>query len=614
MPGSLKKELTLLDIFCVATGAMISSGLFILPGLAFARGGPSVILSYLIGGVVCIPPLLSMAELITAMPKAGGDYFYIMRGFGPLLGTLAGFSTWISLSLKGAFALIGVGAYLAPILGIPANIVALLFCVFFILLNLIGVKEAGRFQVVLVLGLLAILLSYVGIGIGSVTSDYFTPFFDKGVNAVFSTTSFIYVSYAGLTTVMALAEEIKKPGKNLPWGMMLSLLVTTLFYSSVIFITVGILDSETLSGSLTPISDGGKIIGGRPLSIIIAAGALFAFVSTANSAVMTASRYPLGMSRDRLLPPLFQKINKRFKTPHVAILFTGFFMLLVLAILKLDLLVKMASSILILLYILANLTLILFRESKIVSYKPRFQAPLYPHLQIFGIITGFFLLIENGTIILSVTFLFLFLCYLWYRLYARKRASQNSALVYVLERLVAKDKELTSGSLLTELKDIVIQRDEIVEDTFHTLIERGRVLDIEQPIRMEDFFMTVSRVLGKGLNRDPSELYHKFITREKGSSTVIAKGIAIPHIFVEKEDVLEVLLVRAKSGVIFPLDQVMHILFVFVGSSGKRILHLKILAAIAQVIQAPGFYNNWMAARNDEELKYAVLLSERKRH
>jgi len=613
MPGSLKKELTLLDIFCVATGAMISSGLFILPGLAFARGGPSVILSYLIGGVVCIPPLLSMAELITAMPKAGGDYFYIMRGFGPLLGTLAGFSTWISLSLKGAFALIGVGAYLAPILGIPINIVALLFCLFFIFLNLIGVKEAGRFQVVLVLGLLAILLSYVVLGMGSVISDNFTPFFDKGVNAVFSTTSFIYVSYAGLTTVMALAEEIKKPGKNLPWGMMLSLLVTTLFYTSVIFITVGILDSESLSGSLTPISEGGKIIGGRPLGIIIAAGALLAFVSTANSAVMTASRYPLGMSRDRLLPPLFQKINERFKTPHMSILFTGFFMILVLVILKLELLVKVASSILILLYILANLTLILFRESKIVSYKPRFQAPLYPYLQIFGIITGFFLLIENGTIIISVTLLFLFLCYLWYKLYAMKRASQNSALIYVLERLVAKDKELTSGSLLTELKDIVIQRDEIVEDTFHTLIERGRVLDIDRPMRMEGFFMTISEVLGKVINRDPSELYHKFITREKGSSTVIAKGIAIPHIFVEKEDVLEVLLVRAKSGVIFPGDQVVYILFVFVGSSGKRILHLKILAAIAQVMQDPGFYNNWMAARNEEELKYAVLLAERRR-
>ena len=79
---------------------MISSGLFILPGLAFAKAGPAVILSYMLAGIFCLPTLLSMAELTTAMPKAGGDYFYIMRGFGPLLGTVAGFSTWFSLSLN----------------------------------------------------------------------------------------------------------------------------------------------------------------------------------------------------------------------------------------------------------------------------------------------------------------------------------------------------------------------------------------------------------------------------------------------------------------------------------------------------------------------------------
>ncbi len=94
---------------------------------------------------------------------------------------------------------------------------------------------------------------------------------------------------------------------------------------------------------------------------------------------------------------------------------------------------------------------------------------------------------------------------------------------------------------------------------------------------------------------------------------MIAKGLAIPHIFVEEEGMLEVLLVRAKSGVIFPGDQVLHILFVFVGSAGERILHLKILAAIAQVMQDPAFCDNWMAARNEEELRYAVLLAERKR-
>jgi mannitol/fructose-specific phosphotransferase system IIA component (Ntr-type) len=395
--------------------------------------------------------------------------------------------------------------------------------------------------------------------------------------------------------------------------MMLSLIITTLFYTSVIYITIGILDSETLSGSLTPISDGGSVIGGRPLSIIISAGAILAFFSTANSAVMTASRYPLGMSRDRLLPPLFQKVNPKFKTPHVAILCTGFIMILVLIFMKLELLVKVASSILILLYILANLTLILFRESKIVSYQPRFQSPLYPHLQVFGILAGFFLLIENGTIILFATVLFLFLGYIWYRLYARKRATQDSALMYVLERIVAKDKELASVSLLTELKNIVIQRDELVEDRFHTMIERARVLDIEHPLRMEDFFQTVSEILGKDLNLNPAELYQKFMIREQSSSTVVVKGLAIPHIFLEFEEVIEVLLVRAKAGVIFPVDQVVHILFVFLGSAGERMLHLKIFAAIAQVIQDPRFYNKWMSARNEEELKYAVLLAERKR-
>jgi len=161
MKRELKKKLTSLDVFCVATGAMISSGLFILPGLAFAKAGPAVIISYVIAGVFCIPTLLSMAELTTAMPKAGGDYFYIMRGFGPLIGTVAGFSTWFSLSLKGAFALIGMGAYLSIITPIPISIIALFCCIFFIALNLIGAKEAGRFQVFLVLGLLGILLIYI---------------------------------------------------------------------------------------------------------------------------------------------------------------------------------------------------------------------------------------------------------------------------------------------------------------------------------------------------------------------------------------------------------------------------------------------------------------------
>ena len=506
----LKKKLTFFDVFSVATGAMISSGLFILPGLAFAKAGPAVILSYVIAGLFCIPTLLSMAELTTAMPKAGGDYFYIMRGFGPLLGTVAGFSTWFSLSLKGAFALIGMGAYLSLVTNMPLHIIALFCCVFFIILNLIGVKEAGRFQVFLVLGLLGILLIYIVWGSKTVNLLNFTPFFEKGLNSMLATASFVFISYGGLTKVAALAEETKNPGKNLPLGMILSIVVTAILYATVIFITIGVLNPASLKQTLTPISDGAGVFGGDVLKIVISIGAFLAFISTANAGIMTASRYPLGMSRDKLLPNKFQKISSKFKTPYFSILFTGAFMILSILFLRLELLIKVASSVLILLYIFANLTLILFRESKILSYKPKFYSPFYPYLQILGILGGFFLLIEMGTLIVFMTGIFLLLGFIWYRIYAKKRAAQDSALIYVLEKLVARDKNLTSDSLLTELKDIVIQRDEIVADRFHKLIEESIVLDIEEPLKMKDFFKQVSDILSKDLNLRYEELFKKF--------------------------------------------------------------------------------------------------------
>ena len=613
MERGLKKELSLLDVFCVATGAMISSGLFILPGLAYALAGPAVILSYVIAGIFCLPTLFSMAELTTAMPKAGGDYFYIMRGFGPLLGTLAGFSTWFSLSLKGAFALIGMGAYLSVITPLSINVIAFWLCVFFVVLNLIGVKEAGRFQVFLVLGLLGVLLGYVLWGIKTVNPVNFSPFFAKGVGSVFATASFVFISYGGLTKVAALAEETKNPGRNLPLGMMLSLIVTSIFYALVIFVTIGVLSPENLKGTLTPISEGAGVFGGDIWRIIISIGAFLAFISTANAGIMTASRYPLGMSRDKLLPDVFQKISSKFKTPYIAIFFTGAFMIFAILFFKLELLVKVASSILILLYILANLTVILFRESKILSYRPRFYAPFYPYLQILGILGGGFLLIEMGTFILFLTMIFLLIGIIWYKIYAQKRAAQDSALIYVLERLTVKDKELASENLLTELKDIVIQREGILEQKFYKFVEEAKVLDIVRPLKMEDFFKEVSNVLSKDLNLKSEELFSAFMEREKESSTVIAKGLAIPHIFVKSKNADKLVLVRARAGIIFPEDQLVHTAFVLVGSSGERVLHLKILAAIATIVQSHDFEKKWFEAQGEEELKHVILLAERKR-
>jgi mannitol/fructose-specific phosphotransferase system IIA component (Ntr-type) len=202
---------------------------------------------------------------------------------------------------------------------------------------------------------------------------------------------------------------------------------------------------------------------------------------------------------------------------------------------------------------------------------------------------------------------------MWYKTRAQERASQDSALSYALEKLLAEVKDLTSDDLLTELKDVVIQRDEIVEDRFHKLIEESTILDIEAPLEVEDFFKEISDVLGRELNLPSQELLRKFLEREKESNTVIRKGLAIPHIVIEGKGIFKVILGRAKTGIIFSEDKLVHIIFVLVGSPDERNLHLKVLAAIAQIAQNPEFDKKWLEATTKGDLKNIVLLAERRR-
>jgi len=138
--GNLKKELGLLSLFAIASGAMISSGLFILPGIAYAKSGPAVLISYAIASLLIIPAMLSKAELATAMPKAGGTYFFIDRSMGPMMGTIGGFAAWFSLAFKSAFALVGIGVFatlLTPgFTEMQTKLVAVFFCIVFTAINI----------------------------------------------------------------------------------------------------------------------------------------------------------------------------------------------------------------------------------------------------------------------------------------------------------------------------------------------------------------------------------------------------------------------------------------------------------------------------------------------
>ena len=204
----LKRELNLLDVFCIASGAMISSGLFILPGLAHNKAGPAVVISCLVAGLLSLAGMLSIAEMTTSMPKAGGDCFTIIRSMGPAVGTVAGLLSWFSLSMQSSFALVGMSVFTVMIANIDIHIIAVSFCLIFLTLNLIGIKEAGRTQVVLVVGLLVLMLLYTVRGLPEVKVHHFEPFAPHGLAAIFSTAGFVFVSYAGLLKIASVAEEM----------------------------------------------------------------------------------------------------------------------------------------------------------------------------------------------------------------------------------------------------------------------------------------------------------------------------------------------------------------------------------------------------------------------
>ncbi len=142
----LDKELNLFDVYAISTGAMFSSGFFLLPGIASAEAGPAVVLAYLIGGVMVLPAMFSASELSTAMPRAGGPYYFLDRSLGPMVGTVGGLGTWLALIFKSAFALIGMGAYLAIFLNVPIKPIAIGFTVFLRCSMFSGLKKLQTYK------------------------------------------------------------------------------------------------------------------------------------------------------------------------------------------------------------------------------------------------------------------------------------------------------------------------------------------------------------------------------------------------------------------------------------------------------------------------------------
>jgi amino acid transporter/mannitol/fructose-specific phosphotransferase system IIA component (Ntr-type) len=613
----LKKELGLFDVFAISTGAMFSSGFFLLPGIASAHTGPSIILAYLLAAILILPAMFSIAEISTALPRSGGAYFFLDRSMGPLMGTIGGIGTYIALLLKTAFALVGIGAYAAIFWDIPIKETAVVFAVIFTLLNIFGARKSSGVQKIFVIVLLVILGAFIADGIwniffksGSEVSfdkNEFNPFLSDGFQGLFFTTGFVFVSYLGLTQIASVAEEIKNPERNIPLGMILSLIVTALIYVLGVFIMVAVIDNQSLVTDLSPAATAVKKLftwlpGNIGLYIIVVA-AVFAFASTGNAGMLATSRYPLAMGRDKLFSEKFTTIS-RFGTPVPAILLTSALIIFFIVVLTEEGIVKLASTFQLFIFIAINFSVIVFRNSKIASYDPGYHSPFYPWMQIFGIFSSLALMFYMGIWPVAFTIITILLAYLWYRFFVRSKVKREGAIFHWFALLGKYQQDDLENEFLTILREKGLRQD----DPFNETIVRSKVT-FKNRFLLKDLVKYVAEDIANELNVDSNELAEEFLETNSINSVFLTTEVSvfnakIPnishpvlHIVISEKGIKKRISKKGISSV-----NNIKVFFFLVNAEEQPRQQLRMLSGIMDIVERDHFIKDMISFKTKREV------------
>jgi amino acid transporter/nucleotide-binding universal stress UspA family protein len=417
----LRRELGFWDALTIGAGTMIGAGIFLLSGVALQLAGPAAILSFLMAGVVCMITAASAAEMATGMPTSGGDYYFVSRSLGPALGAISGIGIWLSLTFAIAFYLFGMGEYLSRFLPVTPFWGALAGGAALTALNVIGARESGRTQVVLVLLLLVILGGFAVYGGLRLEPANLIPFFPHGTSPILPTTALVFVSFLGFVKIAAVAEEVREPEKNLPRALIGSVALVTLLYVLILVVIAGLFPQERIHEVADPLVSAARILFGPAGGVVIVLAGLLATLSSANASIMASSRINLAMARDRLVPNWLSAIHHRLMTPHRAILLTGGLAAVFLLLDSLEDLAKIASSLQLYSYAALNIGCVTLRTAAPEWYRPTFRAPGSPFLQVAAAVACVAIILVSGPFAQIAVVGLILLSLAWYFAWGRSR-------------------------------------------------------------------------------------------------------------------------------------------------------------------------------------------------
>ena len=432
--SGLARELGLTEALAIGLGTMIGAGIFVLSAVAAQRAGPAAALSYVTAGLICLPIAMTVSELATSMPRAGGSYHLISRALGPMAGAVVGVGNWLGLTFATGFYLIGFAQYVAYLLPVPTWATALGAGLFFVFLNYRGAKLSGRVQNIIVVVLILILALFVGRGLSNIDPKLHHPFVPYGWGAVIANLGLIIVSFTGFEQISTIAGEIKRPERNLPLAIVGSVVIATILYAAILYVATGILSYQVFADFQAPLVEAAT----RFMSTLGIAGmslaALLATASSANAAIMASSRIIFAMGRDRLLPGWFSQTHPRYLTPHRSVLVTGGLAILLALSGQAVILAEISSALFMVSYTLLSLGLLVMHRAHPTWYRPAYRVPLYPWLPVMGGVSALAVIGTMGSASQVAGLGLAGLSLAWYAMWGRRHTKVEGELVSWLER------------------------------------------------------------------------------------------------------------------------------------------------------------------------------------
>ncbi|MBQ4647204.1 MAG: amino acid permease [Candidatus Gastranaerophilales bacterium] len=423
--GGLKKTLGAFDLIILGVGAIIGSGIFTVAGIAAIESGPSLVISMILASLACVFSALCYSEFAAMIPASGGAYTYTYATMGEfmawiigwvlmleyLVGYIAVVSAWSGYFMqfiKGFSFLpqwltnppvylihdystlvkdgVDIATQVPHFLGIPicVNIPGILISIFIIATLIKGMQESKNMTGILVVIKIAVVAAFVITGFFYIKPENWTPFMPNGFSGMFASAFTIFFAYIGFDAIATAAEETKNPQKNLPIGIIGSLIVCTICYVLVALVLTGMVPLSAID-TQAPIASAMAMVGQNWVAGFISIGALTGLTSVLLVLMLAGTRILFSMSRDNFLPKVFQKVHPKYQTPHVLTYMVGAICIIGSLFLDIQKAADLVNFGAVAAFIVVCVAILILRKTDPNRHRP-FKVPCCPYFPILGIL------------------------------------------------------------------------------------------------------------------------------------------------------------------------------------------------------------------------------------